>query len=430
MVKKVILKIAILAFIFSLGSIGFTRAEFIDNEIANTNLFSVSTLDFSLSSGSGFSPQPLLPGETVARAVMLTNVGLLIPKYNVTVAVTNGNDYFCSNLHLEAKSDGFTVYSGRLVDLMLSPWVVFGGTEDNWEFTLSLISPDTGYQNQTCEFNFIFRGWQEESDGSWGLGDEEVINISVASGSWTASAIVLNEILPDPVGNDDADKPGGEWVELYNNSDATVVVENWRLTDAGGHSVVITAARTNTGGTSIAGHGFLVIYTGTSALTLNNGGDTINLYSGAIDPLNLVDSHTYSAVAENKSVARIPDGTGPWIDPIPTPGGPNVLEEPVKEPEVNFRLTADKKKVSFEVKNVKAFSRLAYEIVYDTETEEKGIFGAVDLGEEEIFSRENLVLGSCSSLGEVCTYDQGITKIHLKVVLDEGVKILEKEINY
>ena len=33
----------------------------------------------------------------------------------------------------------------------------------------------------------------------------------------------------------------------------------------------------------------------------------------------------------NKSYARIPDGTGSWVDPIPTPGEPNKMEEIMPE---------------------------------------------------------------------------------------------------
>jgi hypothetical protein len=40
-------------------------------------------------------------------------------------------------------------------------------------------------------------------------------------------------------------------------------------------------------------------------------------------------SGTETAGNEGKSFARIPDGTGNWVDPIPTPGGPNRLEETV-----------------------------------------------------------------------------------------------------
>ncbi|HTK03464.1 MAG TPA: lamin tail domain-containing protein [Alphaproteobacteria bacterium] len=149
----------------------------------------------------------------------------------------------------------------------------------------------------------------------------------------SSTGVVLNEILPDPIGSDNAAMPNGEWVELYNNSGSSVDVNNWHLTDSGGHSVVINNTRTNTGNTIITSHGFLVIYTGTSTMIMNNGGDTVSLYSGAVAPGNLIDWHTYGATPEGKSIARIPDGSPTWWDPIPTPGEANMLEEEVSTPE-------------------------------------------------------------------------------------------------
>jgi hypothetical protein len=140
------------------------------------------------------------------------------------------------------------------------------------------------------------------------------------------SSVVLNEILPDPLGADDVAKPNGEWIELYNKSGSIVSIAGWHLTDADDNSVLITGAITNTGGTDISGHGFLVIYTGTSSLTLDDDGDTVNLYSGLVDPGNLIDFHIYGSTPEGKSIVRYPDGDDTWYDPIPTPGEPNTLE--------------------------------------------------------------------------------------------------------
>jgi len=80
---------------------------------------------------------------------------------------------------------------------------------------------------------------------------------------------------------------------------------------------------------------------------LNNTGDTVKLFDNSV---KMVDSYTYSSsdycnleptpgeenpfsasgscgdVPPNKSYARIPDGIGGWVDPIPTPGFKNSLE--------------------------------------------------------------------------------------------------------
>src|SRR3989344_8602773 len=183
--------------------------------------------------------------------------------------------------------------------------------------------------------------------------------------------IVLNEFLPNPddganglfFGDDnDSDIPNGEWVELYNNGDVPQDVAGWYIVDASGgagNTVVISNANTDTGGTIIPANGWLVVYLQKQILD-NPNGDTVNLYTN-LDVL--VDSYTYSdhdfceneptpgnsnntstpsgagscgppnpAAPPNKSFARIPDGTGAFVDPIPTPGAPNI-PDPQPSPE-------------------------------------------------------------------------------------------------
>lgn len=207
--------------------------------------------------------------------------------------------------------------------------------------------------------------------------DTEQSQLNVFSaGEWFATPganphnIVLNEFLPNPdvsangmnLGNDASNMPLGEWIELYNNGNDPVDVAGWFMTDASGGAgnthAVIAGSVTNTGQTVIPGHSWLVVYL--NKPSLNNTGDSIFLYTGTSTGSVLIDSYTYNnpgdfceqepspgdtnatstpsgtpgngqgadcsdnQVPENKSYARIPDGTGPWIDPIPTPGASNV----------------------------------------------------------------------------------------------------------
>lgn len=182
--------------------------------------------------------------------------------------------------------------------------------------------------------------------------------------------IVLNEFLPNPdstanglnFGDDNDSNPLGEWVELYNKGDVAQDLAGWYLEDASGGGgntqAVISGSNTDTGGTIIAVHGWLVVFM--NKTTLNNTGDEIHLFTPTDvevdsvvydDPSNACelpptpgDENSTSTptgtpdnspnadcianqVAPNKSYARIPDGTGAWIDPIPTPGAPNILDE-------------------------------------------------------------------------------------------------------
>lgn len=154
-------------------------------------------------------------------------------------------------------------------------------------------------------------------------------------------------------GDDDQKLLGlaGEWAELYNNGTGQKNLADWLIDNTYATSTIkISSENTLASSTIIGAYGsgaewLVVLFNGAR---LNNNGDTIFLYdnSGHLidfysyvasidndpdsDPANTpVETNTLDgnlAGQEGKSFARIPDGTGPWIDPIPTPGGPNKLE--------------------------------------------------------------------------------------------------------
>lgn len=170
--------------------------------------------------------------------------------------------------------------------------------------------------------------------------------------------VVLNEFLPNPggfeygfdFGEDHDDMPQGEWVELYNNSDADVDVTGWYLRDSTpgeGNKTPINAEHILAALPVVPAHGWFVVYM--NKPIYNNTGDTVRLFD---DSDNLIDSYTYTGdpdyceieptpgeensaittgdcggVPPNKSYARIPDGIGAWVDPIPTPLAPNKADE-------------------------------------------------------------------------------------------------------
>ncbi len=146
--------------------------------------------------------------------------------------------------------------------------------------------------------------------------------------------VVLNEFLPNPegiaygydFGNDDSMMPQGEWVELYNNSDVSYDLSDWYIWDASGddlNKVFITNLNTCPANTIISGKSWLVVYMNKEVL--DNTGDTVKLFDNTD---TLIDFYAYLGVTlPNKSYARIPDGIGYWVDPIPTPGRKNVLED-------------------------------------------------------------------------------------------------------
>ncbi len=160
-----------------------------------------------------------------------------------------------------------------------------------------------------------------------------VTNNSFTAGTWSVTAtstpspahIVINEFMANPDGDDDATMPNGEWIELFNSGGSSLDISGWRLYDAAGAFVPIIPANVLGGSTTISSGGYLIVFRNSYSFSLNNTTpETIGLYSGTnSDPL--IDSVSYSGSIEDRTWARLPNGTGDFTnDHEPKPGGPNV----------------------------------------------------------------------------------------------------------
>lgn len=170
----------------------------------------------------------------------------------------------------------------------------------------------------------------------------------------SSSHILINEFMPNPAGTGtDQGASGaphdGEWVELFNPTSAPINITGYVLYDnINSHALPITAANTSTGGTVIPSKGYIVVYRdGDGDFDLGNtGGDTVRLFSGMIGSggVTLIDFHRYVRDApDDKSFARVPDGSANWIDPDATPGKPNVFFfEPLSGPAIPMFEPSDK----------------------------------------------------------------------------------------
>ena len=49
--------------------------------------------------------------------------------------------------------------------------------------------------------------------------------------------ICINEVIPNPNGYDDANYPGGEWLELYNSGTVDVDLTGWKVTNTASQSL-------------------------------------------------------------------------------------------------------------------------------------------------------------------------------------------------
>lgn len=137
-----------------------------------------------------------------------------------------------------------------------------------------------------------------------------------------AAAILINEVLADPVG--DANRDGevhstrDEFVELVNTSDSPISLAQWRLLD------LVRVRHVFADAASVPANGFFVVFGGgapqgftdavvasSGGLGLNNTGDTITLWDA--DAV-LIDAVTYgSEGGQDASLTRSPDATGPFV---------------------------------------------------------------------------------------------------------------------
>jgi predicted ribosomally synthesized peptide with SipW-like signal peptide len=170
-----------------------------------------------------------------------------------------------------------------------------------------------------------------------------------------ANSIVMNEFLPNPsgttpdygfdFGEDNNSMPQGEWVEIYNKGTRSVDLAEWYIEDSASNIVPIDLSHIMTGSTIIAPGNYLVVYM--NAEILNNDAETIylkDMFGNVVESYSYdlsnectleptpdgtnnggTSSGTCGVVPGNKSYARIPDGIGSWVDPIPTPAQPNKI---------------------------------------------------------------------------------------------------------
>ena len=143
--------------------------------------------------------------------------------------------------------------------------------------------------------------------------------------------IKINEFMPDPVGDENALMPDGEWVELYNSADFAVDLEGLILNDNYGNGLIISNTNIIQNTTVMQPRSYLVVYkNGDGKLTLTNDGfEKVKI----IYEDRIIDEVSYSHAVEGLSWSRV---SGVWTLAIPTPNEENHLEEPDLSSNINI----------------------------------------------------------------------------------------------
>lgn len=145
------------------------------------------------------------------------------------------------------------------------------------------------------------------------------------SASAPSVLIVLNELYPNPPGDDRAD----EFIEIANLGQQAVDLAGWRIRDALGTEYVVSAAD---GATSMLAGAFLILPRARTGIALNDtGGETIRLFKPGQERAASVAEYSGSA-AEGVAWARANDGRWGWTTKL-TVGAANAIASPNRAPD-------------------------------------------------------------------------------------------------
>lgn len=151
------------------------------------------------------------------------------------------------------------------------------------------------------------------------------VSLFLAAGPVRAQ-LVINELLADPAsdwdGDGEVDTKLDEWVEVFNAGAEDVHLTEYWLRDGLGDAVHLNLFGVLPPGEVAVFYGYHAVAwqeendAGSSGLSLNNGGDTVQLLrTDPDDPMNLllVDEKVYGAHegADDRAAGRLPDG-GDW----------------------------------------------------------------------------------------------------------------------
>lgn len=373
-IKKELAKFLLLAIIFGLSTMGGTNASYSDHETLNGNIFSAGSIALSLIDGNNYSN--ILPGFVQTKTIKVVNKGLLNFRYKIDLVMVGEDSSFCEAL-----------------DIALPPNqpLTISGDEDDIAITISFNDSSASLQNKTCQFNFVFKAWQVDSNGTWGLKDEKVLNSSITSGNWDVTP--PTSTITRPFNSNGDNKI--QYTYFWNGK-----VEGTASDDLSGiDHVELSIYRTLLGlywnGSSwVCGSetGTRVRATGTTSWSYQFNNQPpfgmFRIISHAVDKAGNIEN---SAVIEFES-----------------------LEEPV--PSLSTSLSPGHHYYSFVVNNITGYAKLSYDITYDTNSAPQGIAGHDNLINQSEYKNENILLGSRSSGGAI-TFDQGVKNIKITIIL-------------
>jgi hypothetical protein len=196
--------------------------------------------------------------------------------------------------------------------------------KSNNSFFEELSFPENPIPNQKLERKKINDDYQDTNNNSQDFCLNPPYQSPPVQDSITAEEIqtnypigvIINEILPSPVGPDETD----EWIEISNTNNFELDLSFWQITDTTGKTTVYTFPK----GAIISPQDFLVLKRPETKITLNNNSDGLNLLQ---PDGKITDSLSYEKTTKGQSYNRFGD-KWLWSENL-TPGAINIIPTPV-----------------------------------------------------------------------------------------------------
>ena len=187
---------------------------------------------------------------------------------------------------------------------------------------LRLLSPEEILSEEICYEESAAEGksYVRDSEGGYMWTDTPTFGLQnifpVDEISAQPGAVVINEVLPDPEGDEEE-----EFIELKNLGEEELDLSGWKIGDATRKFEITQEAFDDT---VVAPNGFFVVPREVSKIALNNTGkESVVLF----DPLGReMDSLSYEQAKEGAVYAREAEGSFVW-SAIPTPGAENNISK-------------------------------------------------------------------------------------------------------
>ncbi|HYW94363.1 MAG TPA: CotH kinase family protein [Bacteroidales bacterium] len=123
-----------------------------------------------------------------------------------------------------------------------------------------------------------------------------------------------------------------DWIELFNPGSDTVDLGGLFMSDSPDNPLKWQIPSTQPGQTTVEPAGFVLLWADNEpgegnlhlGFKLNKSGEHVGIYKQLKDEVAMIDSLSFSAIPEDFSFGRYPDGSGPWTEfSSPTPGYEN-----------------------------------------------------------------------------------------------------------